>query len=118
MLVSCVGDDIVSVILNLFHGRRIYVIDPEPDNIIGPEEAMDSIPQGSPLMPILFNIYTSSLKDQLTEEMDIIQYADDSAILCRGNNLREVSQKINNTLSNVEEWLNDHGLQVSVNKSK
>lgn len=74
------------------------------------------LPQGCPLSPILFNIYTSSIHE-LAEEGVLIQFADDFAIFIESENIPTAVNKMNNTLDSICTALHDLDLIVNPNKS-
>lgn len=84
-------------------------------SFLGPVLATKGIPQGSPLSTILFNIYISELfKNYLN--VKIIGYADDLVIFVKGSNILEMSEKINNALELVNDFLINRDLSLSLEK--
>lgn len=73
------------------------------------------LPQGCPLSPILFNIYTSSIHEIVTEGV-LIQFADDFALFIKHINLSTAINNMNNDLNLVYTAL--HNLELTVNPSK
>ena len=59
------------------------------------------ISQGSILGPLLFNIVMNDLH-QVTENISLSTYADDTQIFYPGNDTAEVAQAINSDLRRVE----------------
>ena len=86
------------------------------------------VPQGSILGPLLFIIYMSDIYEA-SKSFHAILYADDTSLYSSlgsfnvnltGNNSDKhtLSIKINNELSNIQEWLNVNKLSLNVNKTK
>lgn len=74
------------------------------------------LPQGCPISPVLFNIYTSTLHD-ITEDGTLIQFADDFSIIAIGTDPTEASNNMNSTLDIICTELNKLGLKVNPEKS-
>ena len=63
----------------------------------------NGVPQGSVISPLLFNIAVNDLPDNITG-IQISQYADDIALWKSNRNVQFLEIKIQNALSNVENW--------------
>lgn len=74
------------------------------------------LPQGCPISPILFNIYTTKLHE-ITEEGTLIQFADDFAVVTEGLDTTEASNRMNSTLDTVCKELDNFEMQVNPDKS-
>lgn len=108
---------ISNFIYSLNNNRTIYIKDKD-NNIIGPNLVNKGIPQGSPLSCILFNLYVSSLYQVIPENLVLLSYADDLVLLGTGNKLNELTNHMNNTLHNINNWLINHDLHLSLSKCK
>ena len=62
-----------------------------------------SVPQGSILGPMLFNLYVSDLQDHLPSAIGSFQYADDTTVhfSCPAPELQRCAQELNSTLNTV-----------------
>lgn len=73
--------------------------------------AMDvpnGIPQGSPLSPLLFLIYTTELYNKLKSQgAEVIGYVDDITIYVRGYNPNRNTKKLQKILNKCHEWAAD-----------
>lgn len=106
-----------SLILKFLGNRKIYVKDPSTGMLIGSRIAFKGYPQGSPLAPILFNLYCDTIKEAAIGQVKVFQYADDLAILCTGEDTETNIDQINATLRNISTWLTGHGMSISPGKS-
>ena len=78
-----VSTEISNLIFTLLLNREAYVIDSK-SNIIGPVNLTTGLAQGSPLSPLLFNIYTAKLHHILPKGVELIQFADDFYLTVEG----------------------------------
>lgn len=76
------------------------------------------VPQGSVLGPLLFIIYINDIVN-VTRHRSIL-FADDISIIVTNNlkdGLTKHEAEINNTLSNIIEWLDKNKLRINLNKT-
>ena len=74
------------------------------------------VPQGAVTSPVLFNFYLSKLPKPPTG-VYVVQYADDISIYTSGNNIKEMTEKINSYAKDVAEYLEERKLILSAEKS-
>ncbi len=72
------------------------------------------VPQGSPLSPLLFNIYAMRLGTIF--KSNILQYADDIMLWETGENVDEVEEKLNSSINKIHKWATDSGLTFANKK--
>ena len=75
------------------------------------ESVSFGVPQGSILGPILFIIYVNDLS-LLNMSCKILQYADDTVLYTSGNNLEDISQKLQTDLSTLVQWCDMNQLTI------
>lgn len=75
------------------------------------------LPQGSVLSPILFNLYVMCMSECLSQDVKIIQFADDTTIFISGSNVDKMENKLQQTLNKVYHWCFGNGLAISSEKS-
>lgn len=106
-----------SSIFQLLSDKQIYVKNNKGE-LMGPGLSNRGLAQGSPLSPILFNVYTLSLHDTLLKGVSMVQYADDLVIFISGDDMARMVRILNRQLSIVHDWLVSHRLSISNNKSE
>lgn len=74
--------------------------------------------QGSPLSPLLFNIYMMGLDEFNSNKVNILQFADDILIISSGKNIQMCINNIQERTNRINMYLNNHGLTVSAVKTK
>lgn len=76
------------------------------------------VPQGSVLGPLLFIIYINDIVNLCPEGCSIKMFADDTVIYVTGLGSAEVEDKMNRSLSIVEQWMNRNKLKMNAEKTK
>lgn len=74
------------------------------------------IPQGTVLGPMLFSLYINDLPSALSRKT--IMYADDTALLFRGNSLCTLKKEITAELAQISAWFARNKLALNVAKTK
>lgn len=74
------------------------------------------IPQGTVLGPMLFSLYINDLPSALSRKT--IVYADDTALLFRGNSLCTLKKEITAELAQISAWFARNKLALNVAKTK
>ena len=76
---------------------------------------INSVPQGSVLGPLLFNIFTSDLFF-LVEETEVCIYEDDTTIYLRGQELEHAASSLENDAQRISNWLFDNSMKLNPDK--
>ena len=79
-------------------------------------EVTCGVPQGSILGPLLFLIYVNDMESAV--DCDLLLYADDSAILIRGEDIIDIEQKLSKELAKLNVWLIDNKLSLHLGKTE
>ena len=79
-------------------------------------DVLVGVPQGSILGPLLFILYANDLPN-ISRDADFYLFADDTAIVVRGNNRDELQCKLNDLLPMVSDWLVTNRLSLNIEKT-
>lgn len=96
---------------------RRYVSVRTPHESLETRLVWKGLPQGSVLSPILYNIYTSSIEYSLNNDCYILQYADDLALYVTNDSIPDAATSLNTSLISMNNFLVEHGLDLSPPKS-
>lgn len=73
------------------------------------------LPQGSPLSPLLFNLYTADLPT--SKKINTAQFADDTALFISDTTLTDIRNKMQQHLNLIENWSNTWKIKLNPSKS-
>ena len=74
------------------------------------------VPQGSVLGPLLFILYINDLKNALMSKPRL--FADDTCLLIKNNNLKELQEQGNQELNMLQSWMAANKLTINPHKSQ
>ena len=75
------------------------------------------VPQGSVLGPLFFLLYVNDMV-KASEEMDLVLFADDTNIFCKGRNYQELFAKVNRGLQEINVWFQCNKLTLNLKKTE
>lgn len=74
------------------------------------------VPQGSPIAPILYNIYVADIPKD--DNIELSLYADDTAILTSAKKTDTAIKKLNKYLIKLEDWLDKWKITLNTGKTQ
>ena len=74
------------------------------------------IPKGTALGPLLFLIYMNDLPSRITNGL-LLQYADDTTLICSGFTVDKVAATLNTQLSDIQCWVTASKTKLNLKKS-
>ena len=81
-----------------------------------------SVPQGSLLGPVLFNLYSSTVIDIIPTDLGINNFADDHSLQkSHKPGMKEetdLMMKLQSCMENIELWIRQNRLKLNLNKSE
>ena len=75
------------------------------------------IPQGTVLGPLIYLMYVNDIMESDVRS-DLSMFADDTAIVAHGNNLKDTISQITDDIDKLSEWFSYNKLTVNLDKSK
>ena len=112
-------DQLIHLIKNLLEHRVLQIkIDNSLSDKFTPEQG---VPQGSPLSPLLYNIYCYDIYNhtpQINHQAYILQYADDTALVSHNTTLKKTTEELQNLMDKTNRWFNLWRLQANPSKSQ
>ncbi|GFW59951.1 RNA-directed DNA polymerase from mobile element jockey [Trichonephila clavipes] len=107
-------DYLIKIIHNFLRNRTFRVRVNNSYSNTG--SCLSGVPQGSVLSPYLYNIYTHDFPQHST--VSTCLFADDSAVLSQGVQLKYTIKNIQHFLDKLETWLTHWRIAINVDKSQ
>ena len=104
-------------VANFFADRRARV--QWGDTFSRTKVLKEGLPQGCVLSPLLWLLYMDDVKDALAVVPETLgsKYADDLALVIRGNHREELAERMQLALNALEEWCEQWSVKISVEKT-
>ena len=74
------------------------------------------VPQGSILGPLLFLVYVNDMCSAVN--CKLLLYADDSALIVPGKDVKEIELQLTKELKSISNWLTDNKLSLHLGKTE
>lgn len=101
-------------VIKSFLTDRSFTVSVE-NHISNPRKILAGLPQGSPLSPTLFNIYTADIPT--TIHTQLAQFADDTAIYKSSHSLKIITDRIQHHLNKIDNWSTLWKIKLNPSKS-
>ena len=89
------------------------------DWVSPPKQLTMGLPQGSPLSPVLYNVYTKGLADLHHNHISkVLSFADDGLLYKTGRDSHEVAEKVQAQLDNAAQWCQETSSCINPEKAK
>ena len=75
------------------------------------------VPQGTVLGPLIFLLYVNDFSEKLEGENDVVQFADDTSIICKFERNENIPQKIEKILEQTDKYLTENQLTLNTDKT-
>ena len=96
-------------------GRRISVY---ANGTLSDERNVNiGLPQGAVCSPLLFLMYINDMSN-VCSDLKCVQFADDTTLFLTGDNLPDLTQRVNNDLKVIDQWLISNRLSLNIAKTK
>ena len=76
------------------------------------------VPQGTVLGPLIFLLYVNDFSEKLEGENDVVQFADDTSIICKFERNENFPQKIEKILEQTDKHLTENQLTLNADKTE
>jgi len=116
-----VGGGALQWISSYLHNRQMSVHVGESSSVV--KTFNYSVPQGSCLGPILFNVYSSTITDCIDSSQNLGGYADDhyirdSFVLSTPNSESHCISRMENSIDKIMQWMSANSLKANTEKTE
>jgi len=116
LLNNKIPDDLLCILDEFLTDRKFYV---EINGKASQQKSIDrGCPQGSVLGPVLFNLYTGTIKDKLPLDVHLTSYADDSYVIINDKDQEELIKRTETCLQKHVESFEEIGMKVNEGKTE
>ena len=75
------------------------------------------VPQGTVLGPLVFILYVNEFSEEIGKSSNVLQFADDTAILCHEKNEQCLEAKAKKILMETEQYMKQNKLTLNENRN-
>ena len=76
------------------------------------------VPQGTVLGPLIFLLYVNDFSEKMDGENDVVQFADDTSIICKFERNENIPQKNEKIFEQTDKYLTKNQLTLNANKTE
>ena len=95
---------LINIIKKFLENRTIQIrVNSYKSAHFSPEQG---VPQGSPLSPLLYNIYCLDIVDNnnIDKSKYVLQFADDTSLISHASTIEDAANKLQNLINDIEKW--------------
>lgn len=81
------------------------------------ESIVMGVPQGSILGPLLFLIYVNDISSCVTDDIEMVMFADDISVVLKNNDVSKLRYSFVTALESLKAWFQCNNLLLNVNKT-
>ena len=107
---------LVNYLISFLHNRTAAI---EVENVLSrPFKLRSGIPQGSPLSPLLYIMYTADSMNGIPTHTERKLFADDTALWTSSNGLDSLSNRLQQSIDAFESWCKSWKLRLQPTKTE
>jgi len=107
---------IINYLISFLHNRTAAI---EIENVLSrPFNLMSGTPQGSPLSPLLYILYTADSMNDIPPHTEHGLFADDTALWTSGHTLKNLTARLQQSIDAFESWCKSWKLKLQPTKTE